>query len=405
MPVAAARIEAHPARMADRGRRRRRGDPVHLPLPAHGLGAELLDARQRPRPLPDGQDDEHAQRSTGSATSCRTTARRSPCSPTRRPPARVALAGAGLLGNTQPGFALFDKQNLGESNFQQQVTYQRALQGQLDETINSVQGVSGAQVELVLPKLPEPGLRRKPGRLLGRRAAVGHQLARPGLGARDRPARRLERARPAAEQSHDHRRHRPAALAAVLGRRGGVGQRACRKPSSATTRATAASLDAMLAQTLGAGQGAGARLREHERQPDDQGIARLRQDRRAAAAEQVARDADRQRRAARAARPAPRTSPRPAAAGGKSNYKNETTTSSLGVEQDRHPLDDRARRRRKPARLGAARPLRARRLAAGDPRSDHERRGHPGQARRHDLDRPGRLRQARRRGRRSRERR
>lgn len=65
--------------------------------------------------------------------------------------ARVALAGAGLLGNSQPGFSLFDKQNLGESNFQQQVTYQRALQGQLDETINSIQGVSGAQVELVLP--------------------------------------------------------------------------------------------------------------------------------------------------------------------------------------------------------------------------------------------------------------
>jgi flagellar M-ring protein FliF len=65
--------------------------------------------------------------------------------------ARVALAGAGLLGNTQPDFKLFEKQSLGESNFQQQVTYQRALQGQLAETIDSVQGVSGAQVELVLP--------------------------------------------------------------------------------------------------------------------------------------------------------------------------------------------------------------------------------------------------------------
>jgi flagellar M-ring protein FliF len=66
--------------------------------------------------------------------------------------ARVALAGANLLGDAQPGFQqLFEKQNLGESNFEQQVTYQRALQGQLDETIDSVQGVSGAQVELVLP--------------------------------------------------------------------------------------------------------------------------------------------------------------------------------------------------------------------------------------------------------------
>lgn len=65
--------------------------------------------------------------------------------------ARVALAGAGELGNSQPGFSLFEKSKLGESNFQQQVTYQRALQGQLEETIDSVQGVSGAQVELVLP--------------------------------------------------------------------------------------------------------------------------------------------------------------------------------------------------------------------------------------------------------------
>src|SRR5580698_7263059 len=33
----------------------------------------------------------------------------------------------------------------------QGISYQRALQGQLDETIDSIQGVSGAQVELVLP--------------------------------------------------------------------------------------------------------------------------------------------------------------------------------------------------------------------------------------------------------------
>jgi flagellar M-ring protein FliF len=65
--------------------------------------------------------------------------------------ARVALASANLLGNAQPGFSLFEKGKLGESNFQQQVTYQRALQGQLAETIDSVQGISGAQVNLVLP--------------------------------------------------------------------------------------------------------------------------------------------------------------------------------------------------------------------------------------------------------------
>jgi flagellar M-ring protein FliF len=65
--------------------------------------------------------------------------------------ARVALAGAGLLGNAQPGFKLFEKSSLGESQFQQQVTYQRALQGQLEQTIDNIQGISGAQVELVMP--------------------------------------------------------------------------------------------------------------------------------------------------------------------------------------------------------------------------------------------------------------
>jgi len=65
--------------------------------------------------------------------------------------ARVALATAGLLGTQQPGFELFDKSQLGSSNFQQQITYQRALEGQLEQTIESVQGVSSAQVQLVLP--------------------------------------------------------------------------------------------------------------------------------------------------------------------------------------------------------------------------------------------------------------
>ena len=66
--------------------------------------------------------------------------------------ARIALAGAGLGGGGagQPGFELFDKQKLGSSDFQQKVTYQRALEGQVAKTIEQVQGVNGAQVRLVL---------------------------------------------------------------------------------------------------------------------------------------------------------------------------------------------------------------------------------------------------------------
>ncbi len=65
--------------------------------------------------------------------------------------AQIALATAGLLGSQQPGMELLNSQQLGASNFQQQITYQRALEGQLANTIQQIQGVSGAQVQLVLP--------------------------------------------------------------------------------------------------------------------------------------------------------------------------------------------------------------------------------------------------------------
>ncbi|HEX4009231.1 MAG TPA: flagellar basal-body MS-ring/collar protein FliF [Solirubrobacteraceae bacterium] len=65
--------------------------------------------------------------------------------------ARVALATAGLLTTQQPGFTLMDSQQLGQSNFQQQITYERALEGQLASTIDTINGVSSAEVNLVLP--------------------------------------------------------------------------------------------------------------------------------------------------------------------------------------------------------------------------------------------------------------
>ncbi|HEX5145388.1 MAG TPA: flagellar basal-body MS-ring/collar protein FliF [Conexibacter sp.] len=65
--------------------------------------------------------------------------------------ARIALASAGLPGTSQPGYELLDRQKLGTSNFQQQIDYQRALEGEIAKTIEQVGGVSGAQVQLVLP--------------------------------------------------------------------------------------------------------------------------------------------------------------------------------------------------------------------------------------------------------------
>src|SRR5919112_2232347 len=66
--------------------------------------------------------------------------------------ARIALAEKGLPNSAQPGMELFDKQKLGASDFHQQVTYQRALEGQLAGTIGQIDGVGGATVQLVLPQ-------------------------------------------------------------------------------------------------------------------------------------------------------------------------------------------------------------------------------------------------------------
>src|SRR5262245_19870282 len=62
---------------------------------------------------------------------------------TQVPQARIALAsqGVNVSGGSQDGYALLDKTKLGSSQFQQQVTYQRALEGELANMINGVEGV------------------------------------------------------------------------------------------------------------------------------------------------------------------------------------------------------------------------------------------------------------------------
>ncbi len=74
---------------------------------------------------------------------------------TQVPQARIALAEAGLGGTGGSSHASFDlvtKQKLGASTFQQQVAYQQALQGELATTIEQIDGVSSAKVNLVIPQ-------------------------------------------------------------------------------------------------------------------------------------------------------------------------------------------------------------------------------------------------------------
>lgn len=66
--------------------------------------------------------------------------------------ARVALAAEGLPRGGHVGFEIFDKKSLGESSFQQRVNYQRALEGEIARTIEEIDGVRSAQLQLVLPE-------------------------------------------------------------------------------------------------------------------------------------------------------------------------------------------------------------------------------------------------------------
>jgi flagellar M-ring protein FliF len=64
--------------------------------------------------------------------------------------AKIALASAGLPGQSQPGFELLDKQKLGTSDMQQKINYQRALEGEIAKQVEGVEGIQSAQVNLVL---------------------------------------------------------------------------------------------------------------------------------------------------------------------------------------------------------------------------------------------------------------
>ncbi|MCL0062613.1 flagellar M-ring protein FliF [Peptococcaceae bacterium] len=65
---------------------------------------------------------------------------------------RIRLAIAGDLPGIGFGFELFDKTEFAQTEFEQNVTYQRALQGELQRTIAALDAVERARVHLVLPR-------------------------------------------------------------------------------------------------------------------------------------------------------------------------------------------------------------------------------------------------------------
>lgn len=91
---------------------------------------------------------------------------------------RLRLAGQGLPKGHLSGFEILENQKFGSSQFLEQVNYQRALEGELSRSIQSLSAVQGARVHLAIAKpsvftreRPQPRvsvlLNLHPGRMLG----------------------------------------------------------------------------------------------------------------------------------------------------------------------------------------------------------------------------------------------
>ena len=65
---------------------------------------------------------------------------------------RLSMSGKGLPAGNDTGYALLDEQGITTSEFQQQVTYQRALQDELSATLEALEGVRTAVVHVALPE-------------------------------------------------------------------------------------------------------------------------------------------------------------------------------------------------------------------------------------------------------------
>src|SRR5208337_3311877 len=65
---------------------------------------------------------------------------------------RLETAAQGLPRNARLGFELFDTPNWAGSHFSEKVNYQRALEGELERTLQTLSEVEAVRVHLVLPR-------------------------------------------------------------------------------------------------------------------------------------------------------------------------------------------------------------------------------------------------------------
>ena len=65
---------------------------------------------------------------------------------------RIGMAAAGLPKSGRIGFELFDKANLGATEFSERVNYRRALEGELERSVMALAEVEQARVHVTFPK-------------------------------------------------------------------------------------------------------------------------------------------------------------------------------------------------------------------------------------------------------------
>ncbi|WP_457561181.1 flagellar basal-body MS-ring/collar protein FliF [Caminibacter sp.] len=65
---------------------------------------------------------------------------------------RLEVAAQGLPKKSTVGFELFDKNSFGATDFEQRIKYLRALEGELARTIESINAVESAKVNIAIPK-------------------------------------------------------------------------------------------------------------------------------------------------------------------------------------------------------------------------------------------------------------
>ena len=65
---------------------------------------------------------------------------------------RLTAAAAGLPTSSTGGYSLLDKMGVTTSEFQQSITYKRALEGELANTVSAMKGIQTASVQLAIPE-------------------------------------------------------------------------------------------------------------------------------------------------------------------------------------------------------------------------------------------------------------